>query len=233
MAVDNFVLGTFIGLILVSASVVAAIVALEPSRHWRAGPVQGRAGEEKRKDSLRWKKNLLRIRRVWNKGDDLKSTPQMEAPVKDEQLPETVPKVDTQESIINDMSPPANDGSQVGLQKPDEVDIIGIDAGLVSQKEEAASTLPKGNNEKSVEMGNISPKGEDKLPAASLEEEVDENPDNQSPTREKRDWASAFTDIQLEESQAGKLAKTLDDVDIQDLLAQCRALTKPLKKRKP
>ncbi len=96
--------------------------------------------------------------------------------------------------------------------------------------EEAASTGSVSDSEEHAGNIDILPWEEDELAKYSPRGEESEE-DSRSLTQKKDSWASAFTDIQVEESQAGKLAKSLNSVAIHDLLAQCKALSKSHRKR--
>jgi len=224
MTIVDFVLGVFIGVVIVSALVVVAVIILEPSGYRRAGPAQAEAGNAReRRRFSGWKNNpvVLRIIRAWGKSDDLQEPQQRDESVGTDRFPAQAPTVDSQESNINDVSLPVDEDERlndlINNLKPNEdvksASEEGIGTGRIGtapggQVEKAASIGTEDNekdNKWSVEMVDISHQEEEEPTKYSLEED-DSHP------QKKGDWASAFTDIQAEESQAGKLAKSLDNV---------------------
>ena len=242
MAID-FALGVFIGVVIVSALVMVAVIILEPSGYQRARPAQAEAGNmQKSKRFSGWKNNpvVLRIMRAWSKGNNPQDTQQRDESAAADRFPARAPAFGSQESNADDVSRPVDDerlNDLINNLKPDEgvksASRVEIGTGEIgtaptSRVEEAVGRA--GDNEKDnkrgVEMVDIPRKEEDEPPKYSLEED-------ESHPKEKGDWASAFTDIQAEESQTSKLAKSLGNVEICDLLAQCQSLIKPNRKRKP
>jgi len=234
--VIDFTLGVFVGVVIVSTLVVVAVIILEPSGYRRAGPAQAEAGNtQERKRFSGWKNNpvALRIMRAWGKSDESVGT---------DRFPAQTPTVDSRESNINDVSLPVDEDERlndlINNLKPDEdvksapeeeIDTSGIGTAPGGQVEKSASIGAEDNekdNKGGVEMVDISHQEEEEPTKYSLGED-DGHPQKMG------DWASAFTDIQAEESQAGKLAKSLGNVDIYDLLARCQTLTKSNKKRNP
>lgn len=237
MAEINLVLGIFTGMLVVSALVLVVVIILEPPGHRRTKTLQAQVGNTPRRKPFpaREKTSIFsRIMRAWGKGTDSEDHQPKEEPTNNEQFSTQVLAVDNQKSEVNEISPPMDDNEKrpnnklVSDLKPnadarssseERVYKNGINITPESQTEEAASTKPVNNIERSTEMIDIPPS----------EEETNEELDSQSPRQERGDWTSAFTDIQVEESQASKLAKSLNNVDIHDLITRCKTLANSLR----
>jgi hypothetical protein len=244
----DLALGMLTGMLVVSALIVVVVIILEPG-YRRKNTLQAQVGNAQKTKTIpvREKPSIFsRMMHAWGKGAKSEDSQREERLTGDEQSQPPALTADTQESKIEGVSPPIgqdeghvnnelvsnpNPDADVKSASEEGVDTSGIDVTPASLTEEAASTEAGINDGKRVEMVDVSPKEEGRLANYSPKEEAKENPVSLSQAHEKGDWASAFTDIQVEESQAGKLAKNLNNVDIQDLFAQCRALIKPHKKR--
>jgi len=234
MIIIDFVLGLFIGVVIVTALVVVAVI-FQPSESQRARLVQAEAESvQTNKHFSSWKNNpVVRIiMRAWSKGSDHQELQRDESATPD-LSPAQAPILSFQEANTEDMPQPEDDkhfDDFINNLKPDddvvepapEVENNTAESGMTptAQVDEAVSWNEdnENDNKRSLEMVDIPHNGDG--PGKYSPHEDESNP------QKKGNWASAFTDIQAEESKAGKLAKTLDNVDIYDLLVRCQSLTK-------
>lgn len=197
----GLILGGYIGIIIVSALVLIAFLAFNPTVNWRGEQLQRQKNVEQTNVKQVLSSNL---------------TPKLS-------INETPPIIDKQDGEENSKEP----GKELISASEEEKTIEEVAS--LSRTDQVNSIVSSDNNGNRRGKNESLPPPENEI-NPTFAEKAGEELQKQFLQNKDGDLTSLFTDTIVEESWESKFAKTLNNVDILDLLNQFKTLVKHRRK---